>query len=154
MLRSLVVLVAVLFGWGAGAIAHAEDSEPLLQSKEIVVHKSPWCGCCEGWIAHLEHAGAKVTIHNEEDLTPTKTRLSVPDHLQSCHTAVVDGYVIEGHVPIADIARLLKAKPKAKGISVPSMPAGSPGMEMGNRKDAYNVILFGSSGDDEVFASH
>lgn len=88
-----------------------------------------------------------------DDLSPVKTRLGVPQELQSCHTAEIDGYVIEGHVPAADIERLLEERPDATGIAVPGMPVGSPGMEYGERKDPYDVILFGGD-EQKVYASH
>ena len=92
-------------------------------------------------------------MHSVDDLSPVKSRLGVPQTLQSCHTAEIDGYVIEGHVPAEDIRRLLDERPDATGIAVPGMPVGSPGMEYGDRKDAYDVILFGD-GEQETYATH
>ncbi len=109
---------------------------------KITVHKTPWCGCCTGWSAHLREAGYDVTEIKHEDLAPIKARLGVPVALESCHTAEVEGYVIEGHVPVADITTLLARRPKALGLAVPGMPMGSPGMERGDERDAYDVMLF------------
>lgn len=123
------------------------------QAAEIDVYKSPTCGCCKKWITHLEQSGFKVNSHNVQDVIEYKIKHGVSPELGSCHTAIVDGYVIEGHVPADDIKRLLKEKPKAAGLAVPAMPVGSPGMEMGNKKDAYDVILFQRDGSKRVYSS-
>ncbi len=120
---------------------------------EMTVYKTLSCGCCTKWVDHLEENGFEVTVHSVDDLSPVKSRLGVPQTLQSCHTAEIDGYVIEGHVPAEDIRRLLDERPDATGIAVPGMPVGSPGMEYGDRKDAYDVILFGD-GEQETYATH
>jgi len=119
-------------------------------AQTISVYKSPTCGCCKKWIAHLEANGFKVVAHDTHDMASVKHEHGVPGSMASCHTAVVDGYVIEGHVPAAAIHRLLKEKPPAAGLAVPGMPMGSPGME-GLRKDAYNALLFNRSGDAAVY---
>ncbi|MBI3114302.1 MAG: DUF411 domain-containing protein [Rhodospirillales bacterium] len=120
---------------------------------DVMVYKSPSCGCCGGWVDHMRANGFTVAVKERDDLTPVKARLGVPDSLQSCHTAEVGGYVVEGHVPAADIRRLLAERPRARGLAVPGMPAGSPGMEDGGRKEAYRVILFGD-GEHSVYARH
>jgi hypothetical protein len=120
----------------------------------LLVTKSATCGCCGAWIDRMKAAGFEVEVQVVEDVTPTARKLGVPDRLRSCHTSVIEGYAIEGHVPAADIKRLLATKPKAAGIAVPGMPIGSPGMESGNRKDSYQTILFDKSGKTSVFASH
>jgi len=120
----------------------------------INVVKTASCGCCGKWVEHLRKHGHDVRVTNVADVTPTAKRLGVPDDLRSCHTSSVGGYAIEGHVPAADIARLLKEKPKAAGIAVPGMVAGSPGMEMGGQKPAYQTILFTRDGKRKVFAQH
>ena len=120
---------------------------------EVQVYKTPWCGCCTAWVDHLRANGFAVTVEDREDLGPTKAALGVPGDLASCHTATVEGYVIEGHVPASDIERLLAARPAATGLAVPGMPIGSPGMEMGDRRDPYAVILFGPEGR-ETFSRH
>ena len=112
----------------------------------ITVHKTPWCGCCTKWSAHLRDAGFEVSEIKHDDLTPIKQQYGVPPMMESCHTAVVDGYAIEGHVPADDIKRLLEKKPDALGLAVPGMPTGSPGMEMGDSHDAYDVLLFKQDG--------
>ncbi|MCR9257801.1 MAG: DUF411 domain-containing protein [Alphaproteobacteria bacterium] len=109
------------------------------------VYKSPWCGCCGAWIDHMRDAGLDVRVTEVEDLAPVKARYGVPQELQSCHTGIIEDYVIEGHVPAPDVARLLKERPEATGLSVPGMPVGSPGMEQGARRDPYEVVLFSPS---------
>ena len=121
---------------------------------EVVVYKSPTCGCCKKWISHLEQNGFQVTGKDVRDVTPIKKQNGLTPQLASCHTALVDGYVIEGHVPASDIKRLLKERPAVKGLSVPGMPVGSPGMEQGNRKDRYNVVTFNDKGETSIFSSH
>jgi hypothetical protein len=120
----------------------------------IEVTKSPHCGCCTQWIEYLRHEGFKVRVIEAEDVTPAARRLGVPDELRSCHTASVDGYAVEGHVPAADIRRLLAERPEAAGIAVPGMPIGSPGMEQGDARQPYSTILFDREGRREVFARH
>jgi len=122
-------------------------------AQEMKVYKSPWCGCCGSWVGHMRGAGFDVTVVEVEDLAPIKSEYGVPEELQSCHTALVDGYVIEGHVPAADVRRLLSERPDGVGLSVPGMPVGSPGMEQGGRRDPYSVILF-SDRARSVFSRH
>ncbi len=119
---------------------------------DVVVFKSPTCGCCNGWVNHLKENGFSVEVHNQRDMSTVKADLGVPSHLQSCHTAKVGGYVVEGHVPADVIARLLKERPQVKGLAVPGMPMGSPGME-GPRKDVYDVITFQKNGKTTVYSS-
>lgn len=131
---------------------NSSHAAPVLQ-----VYKSATCGCCKEWIAHMRSAGfdARVTDLEESALQAKKSALGVHEPLRSCHTAVVDGYVIEGHVPAADVQRLLKDKPKVAGLAVPGMPVGSPGMEVpGGRTDRYNVLTYTKSGRTGVYASH
>ncbi|MDJ0956882.1 MAG: DUF411 domain-containing protein [Arenicellales bacterium] len=121
---------------------------------EIVVYKSPTCGCCTGWVEYLEKNGFTVQTHNTDRLNEIKARLGLTDRrLMSCHTAVVDGYVIEGHVPVDDIKRLLSERPKIKGITAPGMPQLSPGMNSEIPKD-YDVLSFDAQGNIEVFSSY
>ena len=120
----------------------------------LAVTKTASCGCCGKWVEQMKKAGFKVTVSNVEDVTPTARRLAVPNRLRSCHTSEIGGYAIEGHVPVADIRRLLREKPKAAGIAVPGMVMGSPGMEHGDHRQAYQTILFDKAGKTRVFASH
>jgi hypothetical protein len=111
----------------------------------ITVHKDPTCGCCSGWVEHLQKAGFDTKVLDTRDLDTVKERLGVPDDLAACHTAQIAGYIIEGHVPAAALRRLLAEKPTAAGLAVPGMPIGSPGMK-GGKPEKYDVILFGSEG--------
>lgn len=138
----------------------AEDSQAQAQgappavATEITVYKTPTCGCCTAWAEHLEAANFTVRQVVIEDTTPVAMRLGVPGALRSCHTAEINGYAVEGHVPAADIRRMIEERPAIAGIAVPGMPVGSPGMEMGDRRDPYQVIAFTAQGDTEVFASY
>jgi hypothetical protein len=115
------------------------------------VHKTPTCGCCADWVKHLRTNGFEVVVHDIPSTAAEQQRLGVPANLQSCHTAEVDGYVIEGHVPADLVRRLLSERPQIAGLAVPGMPAGSPGMEMGY-KEPYEVIAFEKSGRTSVYA--
>jgi hypothetical protein len=121
----------------------------------VTVYKNAQCGCCKGWVEHLRQNGFEVTANDVDDLAAIKSKLGVPAALGSCHTAVVGRYVVEGHVPAADIRKLLEEKPKVVGIGVPGMPIGSPGMEVpGRRPDRYDVTAFAKDGTHRVFTSH
>lgn len=120
---------------------------------QIEVFKSPYCGCCEEWVQHLRKNGFQVTTHDVNDVPAARKRLGMPERLGSCHTARVEGYVVEGHVPAADIQRLLKEKPKALGIAVPAMPPGSPGMET-SKPVPYSTLLVQKDGATQVFERH
>jgi hypothetical protein len=120
----------------------------------IEVVKSPYCGCCTQWVEYLRAEGFEVRVVEAEDVTPTAHRLGVPDDLRSCHTASIEGYAIEGHVPAADIRRLLAERPQAGGLAVPGMPIGSPGMEQGDRRQPFATILFRRDGRRQTFAQH
>ena len=120
---------------------------------EVTVYKVSTCGCCLQWIEHLKANGFQVTVHEVGDTTEVSRSHGVPDALHTCHTALVEGYTIEGHVPAADIQRLLKERPKAKGLAVPGMPLGSPGME-GSRRDTYSVLLFDAAGRTSVYREY
>lgn len=131
--------------------AHALPESTLVAT----VYKTPTCGCCKAWVDHLTASGFRVTTVDREDLTSVKAEHGVGDHLASCHTALIGGYVVEGHVPAADIKRLLAERPAVAGIAVPGMPVGSPGMEMpGAPADRYDVVSFDRAGATRVFASH
>ncbi|HMG95887.1 MAG TPA: DUF411 domain-containing protein [Gemmatimonadaceae bacterium] len=141
-------VVALALTTGAAPVS------PIVSPKTptITVYKDPGCGCCKNWIEHLIKHGYRVDAKDTPGMTEVKRTLGVPDRLSACHTAVVNGYLIEGHVPAADIARLLKEKPKVAGLAVPGMPMGSPGME-GPRAQHYQVLSFDKAGKTKVFAS-
>ena len=119
----------------------------------ITVYKGRFCGCCSSWVEHLKESGFDARVHEVSDLTPYREKYGVPEALASCHTAVIGGYAVEGHVPAADIRRLLRERPQARGIAVPAMPMGSPGMP-GSRKDPFDTLLFDASGKYVVFERH
>lgn len=140
---------------GVAAAAAAAAFPALLgatAATPMVVYKDPNCGCCAKWVTLMRSAGYEISVRDTADMQPIKRRYQVPAALASCHTALVGGYVVEGHVPAELISRLLKEKPKVLGLAVPGMPAGSPGMEMGGEKDAYDVLTFDAAGKTTVFA--
>ena len=120
----------------------------------ITVYKTATCGCCGIWVKHLSDRGFAATIKDVESTDEYSRKFGVPAALHTCHTAIVDGYTIEGHVPAADIQRLLKERPKAKGLAVPGMPMGSPGMEAGGRSAKYSVLLFQADGKTSVYREY
>jgi hypothetical protein len=136
---------ALIFAVATGAIALLPSRARAEGATKVVVHKSPTCGCCSAWTARLRETGFVVEEIVEADIQAVKKRLGVPEKLASCHTAEIDGYVVEGHVPPQAIARLLKERPKAIGLAAPGMPAGSPGME-GGEPEVYRLYLFDASG--------
>jgi hypothetical protein len=121
---------------------------------EVTVYKSPTCGCCQKWVEHMKANGFTVKAIDTEDVVKHKIANGVPYELGSCHTAIVGGYTIEGHVPAGDIKRLLKGRPPVRGLAVPGMPIGSPGMEQGAHKDKYDVLTFDKQGKTSVYARH
>ena len=129
------------------------SSVAMAQATVVEVFKSPHCGCCGGWVEHLRQNGFEVKAHDVDDVPAARKKLGMPDRLGSCHTAKVGGYVVEGHIPAADIRRLLKEKPKALGLAVPSMPPGSPGMES-SKPIPYQTLLVQSDGSTRVFTQH
>jgi hypothetical protein len=120
---------------------------------EITVFKTATCGCCSKWVDHLKANGFQVTVNEVPSTTEYRRKYGVPDSLASCHTAIVEGYAIEGHVPAAEIHRLLKERPTAKGLAVPGMPMGSPGMEA-SRHDRFSVLLFDAQGRTSVYQEY
>jgi len=142
------VLGAVALAPGLTAGPPARPSAP----PEVTVYRSPACGCCKKWEDHLRANGFTVKSVEQADLTSLKAESGVTAKLQSCHTALVQGYVIEGHVPAADIQRLLREKPKVLGLTAPGMPGAGPGMDTG--KDPYDVLTFDAEGNTTVWAKH
>lgn len=147
------------------AIAHADDKTPTTttqqksspantRSASITVYKNASCGCCGKWVDHMRQHGFDLTVHDVDNMSPVKERVGLPFGMGSCHTAEVGGYFIEGHVPAAEVARLLKEKPTAKGLAVPGMPVGSPGMEQDGKLQPYDVLLVKADGSTEVFAHY
>ncbi|WP_423753313.1 DUF411 domain-containing protein [Candidatus Accumulibacter phosphatis] len=135
----------VLLSTAGGAFAQS--------APRVEVYKNASCSCCGGWVEHLRDNGFAVSTHDVDDVPANRKKLGMPEDLGSCHTATVNGYLIEGHVPAADIKRLLKEKPKALGLAVPAMPAGSPGMESSSPVP-YDTLLVDPKGSTSVYARH
>lgn len=150
-LRPKFLLPCLLQLFGAFSATMALAAEPPMM---VEVYKSPTCGCCSEWVTHMKKNGFNVVVHDVRNVVPFRQRFGVPESMESCHTAVVGGYAVEGHVPAADVKRLLREKPKATGIAVPGMIQGSPGMEQGRGKDPYQVLLFDRVGKYTVFERH
>jgi hypothetical protein len=153
MKASLLALAAVL-GSGALYTAAAQRKAP---AKPVMmsVYKTPTCGCCAKWVDHMKQNGFTVHVTDLNDLSSIKTKHAVPSRAQSCHTAVVNGYVVEGHVPASDVKRMLKEKPAIAGLALPGMPQGSPGMERpDNVVPAYQVLSFDKKGATRIYAQH
>jgi hypothetical protein len=145
--RDFLTLLAIAC---SGGLARA-TSNPVIH-----VRKSATCDCCEAWVTHLRQSGFNVTTENMAAGALMRFKLDhgLTPELMSCHTARVAGYTIEGHVPAREITRLLRDRPEAVGLTVPDMPVGSPGMESGDRRDAYDVLLIGKGGNTQVYASY
>jgi len=145
------LMVGAMIALGAGHAASARTPAP----RSLAVYKTPTCPCCDGWIAHMRQAGFVATVTILNDLRPLRLNRGLPDALASCHTGLIGGYLIEGHVPAADVVRLLAERPAAVGLAVPAMPLGAPGMETpGGRRDPYDTLLVLRSGGARVFARH
>ena len=140
----------LLLGLAAVGVTLALPARRVRASPLVQVSKVTGCGCCEGWAEHLRASGFACEVTAHDDLTPIKRRLGVPEDLESCHTATLEGYVVEGHVPAAALQRLLAERPAIIGLAVPGMPMGSPGMPS-PRPDAYDVVAFAADGRREVF---
>jgi len=147
---------ALLTASGAVALLGPGLLRAQTQPLHMEVWKSPSCGCCKEWIKHVESHGFRVTVHDLGN-TAARARMKVPMKLGSCHTAVVGRYAIEGHVPAADVRRLVKEAPDAVGLAVPGMPVGSPGMDgpdYGDQRDPFDVLLVAKDGSTRVFNSY
>ena len=134
-----------------GAAATSKVGVTSTKPIAIKVYKTPQCGCCKGWVQHLRANGFQVETMDMPDLSMIKQKYGVAPALQACHTAIVNGYVVEGHVPADIILKMLKERPAVAGIAVPGMPSGSPGMD-GGSKQAYDVLTFDRAGHTKVYA--
>lgn len=163
-LQTVVLRIAVVVGTALiaamvlgilGSNANASNLSSIATVPEIIVYRSPECSCCGGWITHLKTYGFKLKKFTITDIEAIKQKYNVPDELASCHTATVAGYIIEGHVPAPDIKRLLREQPDGvDGLSVPKMPVGTPGMELGNHKDPFSVLSFNRTGKVALFSNY
>ena len=155
MQRRIAVIVAFVAVIAVIVAARTTASQKTSGGPLVEVFKSPTCGCCSKWVEHLRTSGFTVRTTDLNDLHQIKSSRGIPAELQSCHTAIVGGYVVEGHVPASDVQRLLKEKPAVVGIAVGGMPVGSPGMEFRDLKpQAYNVMSFDKAGKTAVYAKH
>lgn len=159
-MKKLVVILSSVLLLGAasviifGDVAESSDTADTVESSEkLVVYKSPTCGCCGDWVEHMKEAGFEVEVHDVDDVNAIKAQNGVDRRLASCHTALIDGYVLEGHVPARDVRKLLEERPAVLGLAVPGMPAGSPGMELDDpsRHQDYQVVAFDGTGPTAVF---
>lgn len=146
-----LLILSSLLMLSFGLRAEGNTSEKVV---DVTVYRSPTCGCCGKWVDHLKQNHFNVKDIVTEDMESIKNKYGVPKEMASCHTAIVDGYVIEGHVPANDINTLLKTRPKVVGLAVPGMVTGSPGMEMGTRKDPYDVMSFDKENHFQIFNSY
>lgn len=145
----------LLLGGAMLAAALQFSSVAPAQATEVVMYKSPNCGCCTGWAEYLRNEGFTVIENKREDMDAIKAQYGVPARLASCHTATVDGYIIEGHVPAPDIKRLLQERPQVAGLTAPGMPAKSPGMQAkGMPPEGYDVLAFDKNGESRVFSHY
>lgn len=150
-MKKMLITFSFLSVFGIGLVALLNLSPKDAIADEVVVYQSRTCGCCQKWVSHLKNNGFKVKSEFLDDVTVAKNRLGVPMRMASCHTAVVNGYIVEGHVPASAIKELLAKKPAVKGIAVPGMPMGSPGME-GSHKEQFDVISFGDNGTQKFMS--
>lgn len=144
-----------LLAAGAGALAVAACAPGARSSTELAVYKTPTCACCSAWVDHMRDAGFKAQVNELPSLRSIRSTQGVPEAFASCHTALIGGYVLEGHVPAADVRKLLAERPEAVGLAVPAMPLGSPGMETPDgQREAYETLLILRGGGSRVFARH
>jgi|SRR5690606_129263 hypothetical protein len=151
-LAGALLLTAIAGGSAYAAVVRQAQGASALPT--VTTYRDPGCGCCILWVEHMRQAGFEVIVRNTPDMPSVRTRLGVAPHLQACHTSVVGNYVVEGHVPADDVKRLLREQPDVRGIAVPGMPIGSPGMEQGPVKHAYSTLAFDEKGQTTVFERH
>ena len=149
-----LVLQLPLAGVTAAWLGLPQGAMATVNPALITVWKNPDCGCCKEWIAHLQKSGFEVLAKDVPDTAPIRQKLGLPAKFGSCHTAQMGAYVLEGHVPAQEVRRLLREQPRAVGLAVPGMPVGSPGMEVGNRQDPYDVLLVMADGSSRVYQSY
>jgi hypothetical protein len=156
---NLVIAALVISLAGCNDAERPVRSSPIAaadaaEARELVVYKNESCGCCKLWIEHMRKHGFAARVHDVDNMNPIKERVGIPYGMGSCHTAEIGGYFVEGHVPAEQVIRLLNEKPKAKGLTVPGMPIGSPGMEQGDYKQPYEVHLVHEDGSTSVYAKY
>lgn len=156
ILGAIIVGVAFVGGWywaGQSSADAAAVSAGAGDGMKMVMYQNPGCGCCAGWVEHIEAAGIEVEVHPTPELNRIKQEHGIDARTAGCHTALIDGYVVEGHVPVREVLRMLEERPDVAGITVPGMPMGSPGME-GSYTDPYDVLTFDAEGNTTVYATY
>ncbi|WP_427160409.1 DUF411 domain-containing protein [Aliinostoc sp. HNIBRCY26] len=154
LLLSFLVVIMIMMGLITGTTASSAIAETLV-TPQVKVYRSPSCSCCGNWLDHIQKQGFKIQADiKTDDIDAIKEKYNLPPELASCHTAIIDGYVMEGHIPADDIKRFLQQKPQLAGLAVPGMPVGSPGMELGNEKDSFTVMAFNHKGETQAFQKH
>ncbi len=155
-MRSMLMLSRrTFFAVGVGSVAVAACAPGGRSSTQLAVYKTPVCACCTAWVDHMRAAGFEARVSELPSLRSLRSTQGVPEALASCHTALIGGYVLEGHVPAEDVRKLLAERPKAVGLAVPAMPLGSPGMEMPHgRREPFDTLLILEGGGTRVFARH
>lgn len=153
-MRALVVTALISVGMAVSSCNSGNDKTETVSLPDMVVYKSPTCGCCQSWVDYIEESGISVSTIDSDNVDEFKTRHGLTDsELKSCHTAIIDGYVIEGHVPVDDIKRLLSERPDVLGLTAPGMPVKSPGM--GSKiPEGYDVLAFDKNNDTSVYSSY
>ena len=149
--KRIVAIAIIVFAFAGGWLYAGRT--PLANGTKVAMFQNPACGCCSKWAAHMENNGFTVETHKTDQLNSIKEREGVTPETAGCHTSMVDGYLVEGHVPAREVARLISERPNVKGITVPGMPMGSPGME-GGRTDRYEVLTIDHEGNTAVFSSY
>jgi len=149
-ISTLAIVLTAVLGLAAAATSRAQPRQAAAKPS-VTVYKSPTCGCCSLWVDHMRKNGFEVKAMDVDDVSTVKKAYGVPAALTSCHTSLVNGYVIEGHVPADAVARLLRERPAVAGLAVPGMPIGSPGMEVGARRDPYVISSFDKAGQSAVY---
>ena len=152
----LIIIITGAWAWTTAPQQAATDNTREAASEPtLTVYASPQCGCCDDWVTHMQDNGFATEVRKVDSINAIKKEAGLPRELASCHTAFIDDYLIEGHVPAKDVQRLLQEQPKAAGLSVPRMPMGSPGMEIeGRGRDAFDVILFQRDGSQSIYESY
>lgn len=149
----VLVFIAGAAIWAIISDYDARRDKLIHDAVEVTVYKNAGCVCCDRWITYMERNGYRVAVRETEDMTTVKDQNGIPGQMESCHTALIEGYVVEGHAPVKDINRLIRGRPDATGIAVPGMPASSPGMNTA-LNEPYDVYLIDGSGETRIFSSH
>jgi hypothetical protein len=154
MMNKKIILTGILVSTCILFVGSIFTAQKVNADTVMTVYKSATCGCCEKWVNHMQDNGFKVKAVDVQNIGAVKQRYGISSNLASCHTAIVNGYIVEGHVPASDVKRLLSERKDVLGLAVPGMPIGSPGMEIGERVDRYDVVSFDKEGNIEIFQQY